>query len=48
LRAAADPILTPGSVDRHALRGAVQAVLGHPPDEALLDAAEGIPLATLG
>jgi SpoVK/Ycf46/Vps4 family AAA+-type ATPase len=47
-RAAADAILTPGPVDRHALRGAVQSVLGHPPDDALLDAAEGVPLATVG
>ncbi|WP_312890821.1 AAA family ATPase [Microvirga aerilata] len=47
-RAAADAVLTPGPVDRQALRGAVQAVLGHPPDEALLDAAEGVPLPTVG
>ncbi|PVE24017.1 hypothetical protein DC522_13010 [Microvirga sp. KLBC 81] len=47
-RAAADAIIVPDPVSRHALKGAVQAVLGHAPPDDLLDAADGVPLATLG
>jgi AAA+ superfamily predicted ATPase len=44
---AADGIVVPDPVDAHALRGAVHAVLGRAPDE-LIDAAAGLPLATIG
>lgn len=47
-RAAADAIVLPDPPQPRALRGAMQLVLGYPPPADLVEAAGGVPLATIG
>jgi len=48
LRVAADAIVTPDPVDARVLVGAVHAVFGRKPPAALVEAALGLPLQTIG
>lgn len=47
-RAAADAVVAPDPVDARVLAGAVHAVFGRKPPDALVEAALGLPLQTIG